>query len=70
MDELGRKVYITPKTFLDMNNLLMTLLETKKSENQKKIEIDYDEIFRVIKENNINVRRWDKKNKKNATRYC
>ena len=39
LDEFGRKVYITPKTFLDMNNILMTLLQSKKSENQKKIEI-------------------------------
>jgi dynein heavy chain len=54
MDELGRKVYITPKTFLDMNDILMTLLETKKSENQKKIEILED---------------GTKKNKKNSTRY-
>ena len=29
-DELGRKVYITPKTFLDMNNLLINLLQSKK----------------------------------------
>ena len=49
MDELGRKVYITPKTFLDMNNLLMTLLETKKSENQKKIEILEDGTKKIKK---------------------
>ena len=49
MDELGRKVYITPKTFLDMNNLLMTLLQTKKSENQKKIEILEDGTKKIKK---------------------
>ena len=39
LDEIGRKVYITPKTFLDMNNLLINLLQTKKTENPKLIEI-------------------------------
>ena len=49
LDEMGRKVYITPKTFLDMNNLLMTLLQTKKSENQKKIEILEDGTKKIKK---------------------
>ena len=49
MDELGRKVYITPKTFLDMNDILMTLLDTKKSENQKKIEILEDGTKKIKK---------------------
>ena len=38
-DELGRKVYITPKTFLDMNDLLINLIKTKKTENEEKIRI-------------------------------
>ena len=49
MDELGRKVYITPKTFLDMNNILMTLLESKKSENQNKIDILEDGTKKIKK---------------------
>ena len=49
MDELGRKIYITPKTFLDMNSILMTLLESKKSENQKKIEILEDGTKKIKK---------------------
>ena len=39
LDEFGRKVYITPMSFLDMISILMSLLQSKKSENQKKIEI-------------------------------
>ena len=49
LDEFGRKVYITPKTFLDMNNILMTLLQSKKSENQKKIEILEDGTKKIKK---------------------
>ena len=48
-DEMGRKVYITPKTFLDMNNLLINLLKTKRSQNLKKIEILEDGTKKIKK---------------------
>jgi dynein heavy chain len=36
---LGRKVYVTPKSFLDMVNLMINILEKKKKESDKKINI-------------------------------
>ena len=54
LDEFGRKVYITPMSFLDMISILMSLLQSKKSENQKKIEILEDGMFR----NSIKTRKY------------
>ena len=37
--ELGRKVYVTPKSFLDMNALVVNLLKQKKEESDKRINV-------------------------------
>ena len=36
LDEFGRKVYITPMSFLDMISILMSLLQSKKVKIKKK----------------------------------
>ena len=38
-EQLGRKVYVTPKSFLDMNSLVVNLLKEKKEESDKKITV-------------------------------
>ncbi|MCQ2815716.1 MAG: AAA family ATPase, partial [archaeon] len=37
--EMGRRVYVTPKTFLDMVNLMLEILEKKKEQREAKINI-------------------------------
>ena len=38
-NEFGRKVYITPKSFLDMNDMLINLLDEKKKQNDERVNV-------------------------------
>ena len=62
-DEYGRKIYITPKSFLDMNDLLINLLKEKKDEAEQKIKV-LEEGTKKLAKTNEDIKKLEEEIKK------